>query len=37
MEKEDTGPGIDETIRSQIFDPFFTTKDAGEGTILGGK
>jgi two-component system NtrC family sensor kinase len=32
---EDTGPGIDESVRKQLFDPFFTTKPAGKGTGLG--
>lgn len=29
----DTGPGVDENVRSRIFDPYFTTK--GEGTGMG--
>ena len=32
---EDTGSGIDESIRQRIFDPFFTTKEPGKGTGLG--
>jgi len=32
---EDTGVGIDESIRDQIFEPFFTTKDPSRGTGLG--
>lgn len=32
---EDSGSGIDETVRNQLFDPFFTTKPAGKGTGLG--
>ena len=31
---EDTGPGIDPTVRSQVFDPFFTTKEGGTGLGL---
>ncbi|WP_425090515.1 ATP-binding protein [Tropicimonas sp. S265A] len=31
----DTGPGIDETEKTQIFDPFFTTKGPGKGLGLG--
>ncbi len=31
---EDTGPGIDPTVRAQVFDPFFTTKEAGTGLGL---
>jgi two-component system sensor histidine kinase HydH len=31
---EDTGPGIDETLRDRIFEPFFTTKDSGSGLGL---
>ncbi|MHC4956262.1 MAG: two-component system sensor histidine kinase NtrB [Planctomycetota bacterium] len=31
----DTGPGIDEEIRSAIFDPFFSTKSEERGTGLG--
>lgn len=32
---EDTGAGIDPTIRDRIFEPFFTTKEPGRGTGLG--
>jgi signal transduction histidine kinase/ActR/RegA family two-component response regulator len=32
---QDSGCGIDETIREKIFDPFFTTKNASEGTGMG--
>jgi two-component system NtrC family sensor kinase len=32
---EDTGCGIDPSIRDKIFDPFFTTKSQGQGTGLG--
>jgi signal transduction histidine kinase len=35
VEVGDTGPGVDESIRSRIFEPFFTTKPVGEGTGLG--
>ncbi len=35
LEVEDTGAGIDETIRDRIFLPFFTTKDVDQGTGLG--
>ena len=31
----DTGPGMDEEVRSRIFEPFFTTKPVGQGTGLG--
>lgn len=31
----DSGPGIEEPVRSKIFLPFFTTKPPGEGTGLG--
>lgn len=31
----DTGPGMDDDVRTRIFDPFFTTKDVGTGTGLG--
>ena len=32
---EDTGDGIDPSIRHRIFDPYFTTKPAGGGSGLG--
>jgi CheY-like chemotaxis protein len=32
---QDTGVGIDPSIRGQIFEPFVTTKDPAEGTGLG--
>ncbi len=32
---EDSGTGIDPSIRGQIFEPFFSTKDPAEGTGLG--
>lgn len=34
IETEDTGGGIDETVKAKIFDPFFTTKDKGLGLGL---
>ncbi|MCG6192454.1 ATP-binding protein [Leptospira sp. FAT2] len=32
---EDSGTGIEDTIRDRIFEPFFTTKPSGAGTGLG--
>ncbi|MEW6519288.1 MAG: transporter substrate-binding domain-containing protein [Thermodesulfobacteriota bacterium] len=32
---QDTGTGIDPTIRNNIFDPYFTTKEPGKGTGMG--
>jgi two-component system cell cycle sensor histidine kinase/response regulator CckA len=32
---QDTGHGMDETIKNRIFDPYFTTKEKGVGTGLG--
>lgn len=31
---EDTGPGMDEEVKSHLFEPFFTTKGVGRGTGL---
>jgi PAS domain S-box-containing protein len=31
----DTGSGMDETVRAHVFEPFFTTKGPGKGTGLG--
>jgi two-component system, NtrC family, sensor kinase len=35
VEVQDTGCGIQESIRMRIFDPFFTTKPVGAGAGLG--
>ncbi|OGQ89725.1 MAG: hypothetical protein A2289_08855 [Deltaproteobacteria bacterium RIFOXYA12_FULL_58_15] len=32
---DDSGPGIEETLRGRVFEPFYTTKAAGKGTGLG--
>jgi two-component system, cell cycle sensor histidine kinase and response regulator CckA len=32
---EDTGSGIDESVKHRIFEPFFTTKPQGQGSGLG--
>jgi signal transduction histidine kinase len=32
---QDTGSGMDESVKKRIFEPFFTTKPVGEGTGLG--
>lgn len=31
----DSGPGLNEEVRSRLFEPFFTTKTVGRGTGLG--
>jgi PAS domain S-box-containing protein len=31
----DSGPGVDEAVRTNLFQPFFTTKPLGKGTGLG--
>lgn len=35
LEVEDTGCGIEDSIKARIFEPFFTTKELGKGTGLG--
>lgn len=35
LKVEDTGRGIDDSIKEKIFEPFFSTKDVGKGTGLG--
>jgi signal transduction histidine kinase len=32
---EDSGPGLDDDVRSRLFEPFFSTKEVGKGTGLG--
>jgi PAS domain S-box-containing protein len=32
---EDTGIGMDDTVRAHLFEPFFTTKEQGRGAGLG--
>ncbi|MEW6076743.1 MAG: ATP-binding protein [Thermodesulfobacteriota bacterium] len=32
---QDTGCGMDDTVRSHLFEPFYTTKGVGRGTGLG--
>ncbi|MDZ7815529.1 MAG: [Fe-Fe] hydrogenase large subunit C-terminal domain-containing protein [Planctomycetota bacterium] len=35
IEFQDTGPGVDESVKDKVFNPFFTTKAIGKGTGLG--
>jgi signal transduction histidine kinase len=35
LEVEDTGPGVEPSVRDHLFEPFVTTKDVGKGTGLG--
>jgi PAS domain S-box-containing protein len=35
LEVEDTGTGIEDSVRPHVFEPFFTTKGPGEGTGIG--
>ncbi len=35
MTVEDSGTGIDPSIRERIFEPYFTTKEPGKGTGMG--
>jgi PAS domain S-box-containing protein len=35
VEINDSGSGIDPSIKNNVFDPFFTTKEPGKGTGLG--
>lgn len=35
LEVEDTGPGVEPSVRSKLFEPFVTTKEVGKGTGLG--
>ena len=34
LQVEDTGPGLEPTLRDRVFDPFFTTKPGGNGLGL---